>query len=133
MSMPQPDFQIVEDIRRSVISSDTLLSLIDEELGKLGLHGSRILINRIHEHMATRIGREKCAAPIRLPMTNAEVAEFKEKIMPYGKYANWKMGEIDLNYLEWLADSSKETCETLWRYLNNPTIKQLRNIELETG
>jgi len=66
-------------------------------------------------------------------MTDAEVRQFREKEMRFGKYHGQKMGEIPLTYLDWLLGDSEELNRHLTRYLKNEKVAEQLQQDIETG
>lgn len=58
------------------------------------------------------------------PMTEEEAKRFDDVQMPFGKFKNMKMKEIDLGYLSWFAEQPDELKHNVQRYLASRRIQR---------
>ncbi len=65
-------------------------------------------------------------------MTDEEANRFEHETMPFGRYKDVRIGQIDdLDYLEWLSDQSRFMWLKLHRYLNSPRVKRERTLDYD--
>ena len=65
------------------------------------------------------------------PMDYAEAAAFAKGTLGFGAHAATPIGELSADYLEWLADRSRQTWLDLDRFLNSPNVKRERQSTAE--
>ena len=113
--------------------AEELLELIIEEGDGVGEVGRRILANRIVPVLARWLPSDKKAKPHEIePFSDKEAKQFGAELMVFGKHVGERIDTVDLQYLQWLADASRDTWRGLHRYLNNPAIqKKLQSGESE--
>ena len=105
--------------------AEELKDLIIDEVSGLDELGRRIVANRLIGVLTGWLPEQKKAAiePIMLEaMKDGEARAFGNSPMLFGKYAGQLVDSVDLDYLRWLADSSRETWRDLTRYLTSPRI-----------
>ena len=66
-----------------------------------------------------------------LPMSDAEVREFRSREMAFGKHAGKPMLEVPLGYLDWLVGEKDAFHRDVRRYLLNENVAEKLRIELE--
>jgi hypothetical protein len=109
-----------------------LVGLIVSELEAADETGRRIIANRIVEAIAGWLPpqAQRPAAASTKPMTDAESVRYGNERMRFGEFTGWRVEDVPLSYLSWLADASRQTWSELHRYLRSPRIqRQLRTEE----
>ena len=66
-------------------------------------------------------------------MSDAEVREFRSRIMAFGKYAGQPMMDVPLTYLDWLLGEKDLFRRDVGRYLRNEKILEQLRDELPEG
>lgn len=51
------------------------------------------------------------------PMTNREAREFEQEVMPFGLHRGKPMGDVPLDYLDWLLGKREQDTKRLTAYL----------------
>jgi hypothetical protein len=92
--------------------------LLELEFGNLDPVGQRIVANRLLERLAGWIPPRRDEPPIQ-PMTELEADRFERDTMHFGKHAGEKFSDIDVDYLAWLADASRDLWRKLHAYLRS--------------
>lgn len=103
-----------------------LIELIVEEGQGQDIFGRRIIANRIIGALSgwQSESRKEIARDVSLePMTDEEAKRFGKETMTFGKHCGKQIDSVDLDYLSWLADNSRQTWRNLHRYLNSPRIR----------
>lgn len=103
-----------------------LAGLIADELLPLDEVAKRIVINRIQAVLALHcvVARAAVQASSALtPFTDAEARRYGNTPMVFGKHTGTLVCYVPTEYLEWLADSSRELWNNLHRYLGNMRVR----------
>lgn len=58
------------------------------------------------------------------PMTDLEVSQFEFEQIKFGKYVGEKIGNIPVNYLDWLVGQNDEFKSKLKRYVLNESVQE---------
>jgi hypothetical protein len=102
-----------------------LVSFILSEASGHDEIGKRIIANRVLEAVAGWLPPKAPTSPpaTAQPMDDKEAKEYGKRSLGFGQHANEPIEDVPLEYLCWLADTSRQTWQSLHRYLNNPRIK----------
>jgi len=103
-----------------------LVSFIISEASSYDEIGKRIIANRISEAIAGWLpSKAPVSTPVALqPMDDKEAKEYGKQTLGFGQNAYEPIENVPLEYLCWLADQSRQTWQSLHRYLNSPRIKR---------
>lgn len=105
---------------------NSLGELIREEMESRDPVAQRIIANRVRLAIEEWIkAGENPPQPVP-PMNDAEVRRCELEIMPFGKHHGEQIRDVPFDYLEWLADESRNTWRKLHAYLNNHMVKEKR-------
>lgn len=97
-------------------AAEAAIELLKESVSGDAQHYWRI----IREYAANQLPAELNASA---PMTDKEVDKFNKEIVPYGKYKGHTVGNVPMNYLDWLVGERDEFKEQLKRYLQNESVR----------
>lgn len=115
-----------------------LVELIQDETRRLDNDGRRIVANRIYDLLDEWYAKvePKCVVsskprpdPAEAPMSNAEAKAFESTFCPFRAFEGVPYGDCPTDYLERIADMSREIWRNIWRYLRNAEVKRKRGIE----
>lgn len=103
-----------------------LIAFISSEAEDCDEIGKRIIANRIMEAVAGWSQPKTPATPAVAiqPMDDAEARRYGKQSLGFGQHADEPIEDVPLEYLCWLADTSRQTWQSLHRYLNSPRIKR---------
>jgi len=109
---------INEDIR-------DITELIESVADDLNDVGKRVLALRVQECIQQWLSstKPKAQRPNLVPFTIIEAREYGSKLMDFGFHKGTPIKDIPRDYLEWLADKSRNNWQELWKYLNSPQMK----------
>jgi hypothetical protein len=114
--------------------ADLLVDLIREQINYKDVLSQRIIANRIREEIDRWSPRAKdCrpyVSPVLEPFTDAEAKAVGAEVMQFGKFVGRRIDEVELEYLEWLADASRDTWRKLARYVRSRRVSVEVNNEL---
>lgn len=105
---------------------DALAELIQAELEGHAPIAQRIIANRVKAAIELWIPARAQAPADLIPMTDQEALAFEQDRMEFGKYSGRPVGDVPLDYLEWLADAGRKTWRQIHAYLNSPRVKRER-------
>jgi hypothetical protein len=105
--------------------------LIEAELPSLDADGKRILARRIWQCLEPYAALPVPKAESLKPMTEPQARVFEVETMTFGKYIGRAIGDVPLDYLEWLSDASREFWQKCHRYLNSERVKREREGDAE--
>ncbi len=112
-------------------STEALIELVEDELAGLDQVG-RVIVARRLQAVAARILPVTRDDPLK-PMDAAEAKRFGATTIEFGKHAGRRHDEVPADYLEWLADASRETWRNLTRYLKSERVRSEIERELKGG
>ena len=107
---------------------EVLAGLIAEELQGLDETGRRILCNRILAVVQPE-GPPPPSAPALPPFTEAEARNYRCGYLGFGQYADTLIAQVPLDYLQWLADTSRTTWQNLHRYLQSDLMQRRQDAD----
>jgi hypothetical protein len=104
-----------------------IISLIQDEAGKLDAVGQRIMARRIQECVQAWLPPPTVAVRFTdpKPLTTAQAREYGSRLMEYGQYKGTPIKDVPHDYLAWLADKSRETWTSLRDYLSSPGLRRV--------
>jgi hypothetical protein len=105
--------------------ADSLVELVKEECESLDDDGRRIVANRIYELISQwRPGESKSVKDFAVsPMTDAEAKLFGRQLCPFQAHRGEAWDDVDLGYVEWIADASLKTARKLSGYLRSRRVR----------
>jgi len=104
--------------------AEEIIELIVEEAADAGDVGRRIFANRIIKALSGWVPAEKVQPHEIEPFSDEEAKRYGAELMAFGKHVGERIDTVDLQYLQWLADASRDTWRGLHRFLNNSKIRK---------
>jgi len=102
-----------------------LVDLVVAEGSRLDRVGRTVVARRMVEALRPWLPGARHVAEARPgPMGRAEAAAFAKGTLGFGAHGDTPIGDVSVDYLEWLADRSRQTWLDLHRYLNSPAVKR---------
>jgi hypothetical protein len=97
--------------------AEELLELLELEFDKLDPVGQRIVANRLLERLSAWLPEPKPLPPVE-PMTEQQAKAYGLSALDFGKHAGEELRDVPVDYLEWLADASRDLWRNLHGYLH---------------
>lgn len=110
---------------------EALRAMIAEEMAKRNPLEQQIIANRVKLAIKVWIKADQTLPRSVEPMADQEALSFENEVMEFGKHKGELVGNVPLDYLEWLADASRTLWCKIHAYLNNPRIKSERGEAVE--
>ncbi len=102
-----------------------LVELVQSECEGLDEVGKRIVANRLAELVEPWRVKKPLNHPAALvPYTEAEAIAFEQEVITFGMHSGKRYADVPLEYLQWLADQSRQNFHCLWRYLKSERVKR---------
>lgn len=104
--------------------ANDLVELIREECNHLDDDGRRIVANRVVELVGGwQAEKKQNNPPVQQPaMTDAEATMFGRRLCPFRAHEGEPWDDIELGYIEHMADLSLETARNLSMYLRSKRV-----------
>jgi hypothetical protein len=108
---------------------DAIRKMIEEEMARRDPLEQRIIANRVKLAIEYWIkAKQTSPRPIEA-MTDQESLLYELEKMQFGKYEGQPIGDVPLDYLEWLADASRGTWRKIQSYLMSKRAKIRSKLE----
>lgn len=78
----------------------------------------------LYFHVGKAVGAVEPENPKALQMSDTQARAFEKKLMPWGKYRGDPVGDVELDYLFFLAEKPDEFMADLRRYLRSDRVLQ---------